>query len=239
MPPLSFFVVLAILLLVALTGLFLKLLKIPKHILGDFVALGAGAMISVAILHIFPEAIETSFYAPFAFAAGFLAIYLFENFLPVHPCVEGECHYHHISILSIISLSFHTIFDGLAVSVAYLTNPALGAVVLAGIAIHQIPVSASLYALLEHTEFSARLKRVLFSVFALSAPLGALLPFIGLGELSEASTALVLAFAGGTLLYVGASDLLPGVHNRTKNRPFVISLFTIGFLLSAVTLFLE
>lgn len=44
-------------------------------------ALGAGSMVSVALVHILPEALETNEYASFAFLAGFLGLYIVEELL--------------------------------------------------------------------------------------------------------------------------------------------------------------
>lgn len=50
-------------------------------------------------------------------------------------------------------------------------------------------------------------------------------------------TALTIAFAGGSLLYVSASDLLPVVHSQSRYKYLTIACFVIGVVgMSAVKL---
>jgi zinc transporter ZupT len=56
-----------LLLIVASAGFFLVGKALSERLLHLLVALGAGVMIAVALLHVFPEAIELSPYAPIAF----------------------------------------------------------------------------------------------------------------------------------------------------------------------------
>ena len=55
--------------------------KIPRGILNLLIGLGAGSMLSLSLVHIFPEAIEENSFAVYAFLAGFLIIYLVEEIL--------------------------------------------------------------------------------------------------------------------------------------------------------------
>ncbi|NCP76552.1 hypothetical protein GW830_00170 [bacterium] len=58
-----------------------------------------------------------------------------------------------------------------------------------------------------------------------------------LAHTNETMTALTIAFAGGSLLYVSASDLLPVVHSQSKYKYLTIFCFVIGVIgMSAVKL---
>lgn len=95
------------------TGFILKLRKniSAKHLHG-LIAVGAGAMIGVSLIHIFPEVSEKlPNLAAMIFLTGFVLIYLIENAFMVHTCAEHECHFHHVSILSWIAIFIHTLFD--------------------------------------------------------------------------------------------------------------------------------
>jgi zinc transporter ZupT len=62
-------------------------------------------------------------------------------------------------------------------------------------------------------------------MFAGSLGLGSLaLSIFSLGNLAP----YVLAFAGGTLLYIGASDLLPELKHHSKNALGVVGFFVGG-----------
>ena len=94
--------------------------KIP-HLL---IALGAGTMFSVALVHILPESLEQNPYAIYAFVAGFLMIYLLEELLTTHSHdhvhhdhthEDPHEHFNHVVLVSWIAIFIHTLFDGLGI----------------------------------------------------------------------------------------------------------------------------
>ncbi|MDD2486889.1 MAG: ZIP family metal transporter [Candidatus Gracilibacteria bacterium] len=213
--------------------------KIEQGFLQKIISLGAGSMIAISIVHILPESIETNPNNVFYFIIGFIIIYFVENFLMIHSCVEHDCHYHHVSIVSWIALFIHTLFDGIGIGAGYLNSSYLGFVILSGVAIHQIPVSISISGLLRHSKFTKKIQTILMVIFAISAPVGFGLSYFFLsGMNSEKMISIFLAISGGSLLYIGASDLLPTVHNNSKNRGLIILFFLIGIIgVSLVKLF--
>lgn len=196
-------------------------------------------MIGVSIIHIFPEVTETLKIAPFIFMGGFLLIYLLENAFMVHACVEHDCHFHQTSILSWVAILVHTIFDGVAISAAFSTNNTLGWTVLAGVVIHQVPVSISLVSLLTHSNFSRKVQNILMMLFVIAAPIGFVGSNLLFSHIPEAIVAGILAFSGGSLLYLGASDILPNVHKKTANHQLVAALFLLTLILVAGAKFFE
>lgn len=213
---------------------------ISKKILENIISLGAGVMISISIVHILPESIKINENISLAFIAGFILIYFIENFLMVHSCVEHECHYHHISIVSWIALFVHTFFDWIWIWAWYLSNSNLWYIILAWVAIHQIPVSFSISSLLKHSNFTKKIQTFMMIIFAASAPLWFIMSFLFLSWVwSEFYTSLFLAFSGGSLLYIWASDLLPTIHKNSKNRNSVIVFFLIWIIITSLVKFLE
>lgn len=115
------FLPLLILIIISATGLFLFIFrKINRTILGLLIGLGAGSMLAVSLVHIFPEALEQTEYAVYAFMAGFLMIYLIEEVLTPHTHDHGHGdhthedpheHYDHVAIVSFIAIFIHTLFD--------------------------------------------------------------------------------------------------------------------------------
>lgn len=225
---------------VSLSGYLLSFVRSRKGLAEDFVALGAGAMVGVALIHVFPEAVETDHRAALAFLGGFFFIYLVENFLSVHACVEDHCHYHHASLTSWISITAHTLFDGIAIGASFAASDELGLLVLLGVAIHQVPVSLALWSILTKAVGSVRGRLSAFALFAAAAPIGALVGKTFFATVPDSAIlAFALAFSGGSLLYVGASDLLPTVHRNAKNRALVVTLFTLGITLVSVSAVFE
>lgn len=107
--------------LISLSGLLLYMQKsIPSRVLSLLIALGAGSMLAVSIVHILPEALEETSFAIYAFIAGFLVIYLLEEILTPHSHdhAHGDHahedpheHYDHVAVVSFIAIFAHTLFD--------------------------------------------------------------------------------------------------------------------------------
>jgi zinc transporter ZupT len=120
---------LLILTLISATGLSLYFFeRINQSILNLLIGLGAGSMLSVSLVHIFPEALEQTPYAVYAFIAGFLVIYLLEEILTPHAHDHGHGdhthedpheHYDHVALVSFIAIFIHTLFDGLGIRAGF------------------------------------------------------------------------------------------------------------------------
>ncbi len=85
-------------------------------------------MLAISLVHIFPEAIEKTSYAAYAFIVGFLVIYLIEEMLTPHAHDHGHGdhihedpheHHDHIAIVSFIAIFIHTLFDGLGIRAGF------------------------------------------------------------------------------------------------------------------------
>lgn len=235
------FLPLFILTLISATGLLLYFFKkINTTILNLLIALGAGSMLAVSLVHIFPESFEQTEYAVYAFLAGFITIYLIEELLTPHrhDHAHGDHahedpheHYDHVAIVSFIAIFSHTLLDGLGIRAGMGLSETAGYAILFGVAVHQIPVSLSLAALMRESKFTRNIQILLVTLFAIAAPLGYLLSDIVLSNVSEVVVGLAAAFAGGSLLYIATTDLLPVIHSTTRYKYASISAFLIGVTL--------
>ena len=194
-------------------------------------------MLAVSLVHIFPESLEQTEYAVYAFLLGFLSIYLIEEFLTPHAHDHGHGdhthedpheHYDHVAIVSFIAIFIHTLLDGLAIRASFGISETLGYTTLVGVAIHQIPVSLSLAAIFRESKFRNNIQIIFVALFALAAPIGFILSDIILNNVSGIFTGIITAFAGGSLLYVATADLLPVIHSQTNKKYLTVSIFIIG-----------
>lgn len=187
-------------------------------------------MTSISLTHILPETSEVGEMAGILFFLGFCTVFLLDYFQCTHPHEGHDDAHIHVhskkSIWNFGGLYVHTFFDGVAIMSAFAISSGLGIMVTTGVILHQIPVSLSLAAIAQHSHFSKKQTVSLFALFALSLGLGAL----ALSLFSPTAQApYILAFTGGTLLYIGASDLLPELRHHSKQ-----SLGVIGFFLGGV-----
>jgi len=220
------FLPLLILTLISATGLLLYAKRtIPSKYLNLLIGLGAGSMLSVALVHILPESLEQTEMAIYAFIAGFLAIYIIEELLTPHhhDHAHGDHshedpheHYDHVAVVSFIAIFAHTLLDGLGIRAGMGLSETAGYAILFGVAIHQIPVSLSLAAIFRESKFEKRKQLLFLMGFALAAPIGYLIADIFLHDVDAMIAGLAGAFAGGSLLYVATADLLPVIHSQGR-----------------------
>jgi zinc transporter ZupT len=131
---------LLILTLISASGLLLYTRKsLPNNLINILIALGAGSMLSVSVVHILPEALEETPLAIYAFIVGFLMIYIIEEILTPHAHDHGHDdhthedpheHYDHIALISWIAIFIHTLLDGLGIRAGFGISSEIGYAVL-------------------------------------------------------------------------------------------------------------
>lgn len=240
---------LLILAIISASGLLLFFFKkINSSILNQFIAIWAGSMLAISLVHIFPEAIEKTSYAAYAFIVGFLVIYLIEEILTPHAHDHGHGdhihedpheHHDHIAIVSFIAIFIHTLFDGLGIRAGFNISAQIWYTILVGIAIHQIPVSLSLAAIFRESKFNKKIQILYIVFFAFAAPIGYMISSIILSNASDVFTGIITAFAGGSLLYVATADLLPIIHSQTNRKYITVLFFIIGAIGMSTVKFFE
>jgi zinc transporter, ZIP family len=189
------------------------------HLLLGF---SSGAVMAVALFDILPEifALEGgASYMPFA-AIGFLAFFGLERYTALHRSREhvhtAVAHEQELGALSAAGLTFHSFLDGVAIGVGFQTTPKIGLLIALGIIAHDLSDGLNtVTVVLAHGNPHKRaiswlaadmVAPVLGAAAALIINLDGLLPWL-------------LAFFGGSFLYIGASDLLP--EAKEHDSPWV------------------
>lgn len=238
----SSFIVLLSLFIISSVGVVLYFFKtINQKILHLLIALGAGTMFSVSLIHILPESLEWNNLSIYTFVIGFLLIYLLEEILTPHSHdhthhdhthEDPHEHFNHIVIVAWIAIFIHTLFDGLGIRAGFMINTALWMSIFAGVAIHQIPVSLSISSMLQESAFNRKTQIILVLLFAFAAPIGFILSDRIISHISVSHVSLATALAWGSLLYVSNVELLPIIHSQTsKKMKFItVCLFVIGVI---------
>lgn len=212
------------------------------------IGLGAGSMLSLSLIHIFPEALEESSFAIYAFLAGFLVIYLIEELLTSHHHDHGHGdhshedpheHYDHVAMVSFIGIFIHTLFDGVGIKAGFEISREIGYAAIFAVALHQVPVSLSLAAIFRESKFPKKIQLFLLGLFSLAASIGFVLASAILSILPEIFTSLAIAFAGGSLLYIATADLLPVIHAQSQKKNLSIMFFLLGCIGMTLIKFFE
>ncbi|MEW6062803.1 MAG: ZIP family metal transporter [Nanoarchaeota archaeon] len=189
-------------------GGFLPFLPFFKKL--DFtylIGFSAGAMLSIAFFDIFPQISSEN---TIAFALGFFSIYVIEKFIIVHSCKEGKCDVHVVGWAALIGVAAESLADGIAIAIGYIISPILGLVIALSVMIHELPRGLTTTIIMKVSKYS--FNKILFALaidggFTI---IGALLA----GVVPSHFFKHILAFAAGTFLYIGATDLLPEVHKK-------------------------
>lgn len=175
------------------------------------VGFAAGAILAAVFLDVLPESLAAFGPAAFPWAfGGFVAL----------ACLEWLLGHHHrhagappatLPLALLASDALHNVSDGAAVAAAFLVSPRAGLGVALAVVAHEVPQEVGDFALLRAAGYSRG--RALFALAAvqLTAAIGAVGVMLAAGEFRSVTGA-TLSLAAGTLLYIGATDLLPELH---------------------------
>lgn len=188
------------------------------------VALSAGSLLGGAFFHLLPEAVERSAGPRSAFLAamvGFSLFLWFEQLLHWHHGHgdDGDAHAHGhahdcdkpLTYLVLVGDGIHNLLGGIAVGSAFVLDPALGWSVFLAAAAHEIPQELGDFGVLLHAGWT-RAQALAFNLLSS-------VTFLFGGLLAWAFSAhfdlpMLVAFAAGNFIYIGASDLVPEVKRH-------------------------
>ena len=214
---------------ISLIGGFLPLLReLSQRALALLLSFSAGVLLGAVFFHMLPEIGKVLVDdTGLPILAGFLLIFVMERFVFVHACEERDCDIHPMGIPAFLGISLHSLLDGIALG-AGLMLPQLGPVVLLAVLIHKMPDSISISSILLSAGWERRKVATLSLLFSLTTPVGALLAFLFLRELSENHIAVALGVSAGTFLAIATADILPQVHRIQERNPLTLLFLVLG-----------
>lgn len=210
-----------------------------SHYVNSF---AAGTLITIALAHLIPESVELADNALLLVLATFIVFYLIEAALVFHSgsaihFQEGCSRESHTKGPVIFSgLFLHSLIDGVIITVGFEVSLELGLFAAAGVILHELPEGVTSFALLLRS-MTKRTALMLSVAVALATPFGAVITIGPLSNLSETGLGLMMAVAGGSFLYVAASDLVPETHERNVLQNVIALLAGAGLLYLLTTIF--
>ena len=183
--------------------------RIGDRTLGLLVALGAGNLLGVALIELIPETVEhAGTNGALLVLAGYLFIHFFEHVFAPHLHFGEETHGGlvvdtHVTSTALIGLTLHAFMDGVAISSAFLTSPGLGVLVFLAIMLHKLPEGFTIASVMKAAGTTRRWALTASGLLAIATFVGVLTASL-LGDLAPYG----LAVATGSVLYVGATDLM-------------------------------
>jgi len=228
---------------------------VHKHtshrLLCALVSFAAGALLSVTILDIFPEAAKLvgNWTVPLAFGAAGLAFFYFIGRFVYSICpacaasaTEEERGYITLGVLLMVTLGLHSTMDGIAIEAGARTNLAIGILILVAVSYHKLPEGLALVSVCRLAGYG-RLKALLVTVLIeMTTGLGAFLGLLLRNAPTLAWTGSVLGFVAGSFLYVVGYALIKEMleHERRSIVVWVVAGFAaiaaLGLILQAAGL---
>jgi zinc transporter ZupT len=201
-------------------GGFLLVRRSPSaRALRYFVALGAGFMLSAALLEMLPEAfaVNLHFAAPLILA-GYCGVHLLEHTLVPHFHFGEETHHHEFisaksSYSVLLGLATHTFFDGIAIGSGFVISSWLGWVLFVAVFLHKVPEGFTVASVM--LAGGQGQKAALNSALFLGAT--TVLGVLAI-NLEPSWVKVGLPLSAGVTIYVAATDLVPEVNREPGVR---------------------
>ena len=198
----------------------------------NLIAFAAGALLAVAFLDLLPEAVAKSAGADALTWAlgGFVLFFFAEKFIRLF-------HHHHghgekpTTYLVIVGDGVHNFIDGIIITIAFLTSIPLGITTALAVAAHEVPQEIADMGILLANGVSKRRALLLNFLSALTALIGAFFA-LAFSEFILNYLYIFLAIAAGHFIYIAAADLIPELHESTKEdgKSHQIFFFVVGIL---------
>jgi zinc and cadmium transporter len=194
-----------------------------RRYLKYFVALGAGFMLSTALVEVVPTSLELGGrYAAFLILLGYLIIHFFEHTVTPHFHFGEETHEDeflrpHKTFSVLVGLIIHTFFDGIAIAAGFLVSSWLGWIIFLAVFLHKIPEGFTVASVMLAGGRSRSVAWGASAALGAATLAGVLTMAVFRHQVNEG-----LPLAAGVTIYVAASDLIPEVNKEPGVRMALI-----------------
>jgi zinc and cadmium transporter len=177
------------------------------------VAFAAGSLIGGALFHLLPVALAggTEPHGPLGWVAlGLLAFFVLEQFLHHHHCrrASATCR-RPVGYLVLLGDGLHNLLGGLAIGATFLQDVRAGMAAWLAAAAHEIPQELGDFGVLVHAGWTRRAALAMNLLSATTFLLGGFVAYAGADVIDPS---VLLPFAAGNFLYIGAADLVPEIN---------------------------
>ncbi len=179
----------------------------------------AGALLSAVFLDLLHEGVEIAdpYTVLLSALIGVISFFFAERFL-------HWFHHHHphndkktdpTASLVIVGDTLHNALDGVAIAASFLVSIPTGIITTIAVAAHEIPQEIGDFGLLLNKGLSRRKVLLVNIASALATTAAALLTF-WLGGDEKLPIGVLLGLSAGFLLYIATSDIIPSIHEDSK-----------------------
>lgn len=198
------------------------------------ISLATGILLATAFLDVLPESLELNKDALVYALISILLLYILEQRIIIHSCHNEECSQKDAQgTVSILGLSLHSLIDGLIIGAGFSFSNTLGIITSFGVIMHEIPEGISIYSILSYNGFKQKTALAYSSLVAIATPFGAVASTMILKNISSEALGIWLAFAAGSIIYIGSSDLIPETHEKANQLNVLFVLLGAGIIFYA------
>lgn len=202
-----------------------------RKFIGFILEFSAGIMLSVVCFDLLPQAFELGgiFYCIVGIVIGVCAIIFLQNIVIQKTAVRPQNRLLGTGIMMAIGIALHNFPEGLAIGSGFEASATLGISLAAVIALHDVPEGLAMALPMKAGGFSTK-KTIIYTILAgIPTGIGSVIGSL-LGKVSYLSIAMCLSAAGGAMLYIICSDLLPE-SKRVYSGRFTTLGNILGFIL--------
>jgi len=188
------------------------------------VSFAAGALLGAAFFHLIPDALArhpAPGLVPASVLSGYASFFVLERLLHAHGHAHGHArragHGMGNAVAArreaLVALNFagdalHNLIDGMLVAASFLADPSIGIVTTVAVSLHEVPREFGTFGVFVHGGLSPR-RAVLYNVLTGVVALGGAVATLAVGAHVASFAAMLLPFAAGSFIYIGASILTP------------------------------
>lgn len=181
------------------------------------ISFSAGVLLSVAFTHLIPEALKLNSNGLLWLLFGFVFFYILEHLIIIHSCQEDDaCTVHPIDKIALLGMGFHSLLDGVIIGIGFEISNTLGLLTTLAVLLHKLPDGISMVSVLLHSDYTKKKARDYSLLVASMTPIGAILSYLFLKNISTGILGIFLAVAAGSFLYIASADLIPEIHKKSK-----------------------
>lgn len=192
----------------------------------------AGVMTGIVCFEMLPESLGMAniIYSVIGICVGVLLIYILDLFIQKLNNTKNNSKI--IALVVMLSMAIHNAIEGLAIGSSFVFSISLGASVLLGMFLHDIP-EGMVVGITSKIE-GKHTKRIIFETSIVGACVG-IGTFIGgyIGKINEKYIAISLSIAAGAMLYLVACELIPESKKNSKEKKIYLA-YIIGIIMGAL-----
>ena len=200
-----------------------KLTSIVQHFAGGVVIAAVAAELVPKIIHH-----PSQWFVALGFAVGIIVMFATNWF--AETITKSNSTKHKLPLGMILAVAVDVFIDGLLIGVAFLASKESGIIIAFALTLEVFFLGISTTASMTKRKVKKNLGIAIMIAIALLIPIGALLGFSIVSQLSNTSHIAILAFGTAALLYLVTEELLTEAHEVPETRMATLSFF-VGFLI--------